>query len=233
VTLRDPCAEGPAPLLDRVARHEMVGLLGAQSSLLSAALSQLRQEGRAHPAADGVIAPEELVRDALVLSRQLASVIELLAGLEGRGGTRASPLGEVLRAAVRTCAPRDAHWLCTRVSRAAGCTPVLAAPTRAVLSNVLRNAAEHRPPGAAVGLVARRHEDALLVVLQQPGACPAPVRRCLRAQGPPATGSGLGLWLVHHLTTGMGGGVTVRSRRGRGGAADAWQLRLRLPAAAA
>ncbi|SDQ08038.1 ATP-binding protein [Quadrisphaera sp. DSM 44207] len=239
----DPAAAG-AHLLARVARHEMVGLLGAQAHLLTAALAHLPDQ----PAEPGDVgepggrAARRLVQEALAARQQLASALELLAALDRPGDAGTAPLVEVLAGAVPGEGPAP-PWLSTRVSAAAARAPVRAAPTRAVLSNVLRNAAEHREGEGPVGLTARVRGGAVLVVLDQEGRCPTAVRACLHAPAPPAGTAGLGLWLVRHLTTGMGGDVRVRSRTTPATAPPTtppttpgsayWQLRLRLPVARA
>ena len=100
-----------------------------------------------------------------------------------------------------------------------------------VLVNLLNNAADASPPGAAITLTARSSGDALEVLVEDHGAgMPAEVQARLFepffTTKDPGQGTGLGLPIVYNLVTAHRGRVEVKSAPGEG-----TRVTVRLPAA--
>jgi two-component system OmpR family sensor kinase len=104
---------------------------------------------------------------------------------------------------------------------------------RQALENVLANALQHSPVGAAVGvaIVREQRSDGLWAVVsvqdQGPGIAPELLPRLFTrfAAGPQSVGLGLGLYLAHSIAAAHGGTLTVASTPGAG---DCFQFALRL-----
>jgi signal transduction histidine kinase len=94
-----------------------------------------------------------------------------------------------------------------------------------ILSNLLRNAIRHTPPGGIVVLMAAVEEDAVRIEVRDTGGGIAPedlphiwdrFYRGRSSSGVQSEGTGLGLTLVKELTEAMGGTVAVESTVGQG-----------------
>jgi two-component system, OmpR family, sensor kinase len=104
---------------------------------------------------------------------------------------------------------------------------------RQALENVLANALQHSPVGAAVGvaIVREQRSDGPWAVVsvqdQGPGIAPELLPRLFTrfAAGPQSVGLGLGLYLAHSIAAAHGGTLTVASTPGAG---DCFQFALRI-----
>ncbi len=187
---------------------------------------------------DGAAPPATLRHDLEVIDAQVAQLQNLIADLFtlARADVRQLPLD---------CKPVDVGPLITRVVEAhaplawqtgkvevvadvdAGLPFVRADSTRLeqVLSNLLRNALGHTPPGGIVNLHACTEAEGVVIQVRDTGEgisaddLPHIWERFYRGRdssGRAGAGAGLGLALVKELVEAMNGSVSVTSQRGEG-----------------
>ena len=105
---------------------------------------------------------------------------------------------------------------------------------RQAFLNLVRNAIQHTPPGATIGVAGERTGDVIEITISDNGpGIPAAERSNIfqpfyRLQTTDRGGTGLGLALVHELVTAHRGRISVEETAGGGGAT----FRIRLPAIA-
>jgi signal transduction histidine kinase len=171
---------------------------------------------------DGEIARlQRLIDDLFTLARADAGGLAM--------ECQAVDVGPVVRQAVEALAPLA--WNSGRVEVVAELPPELPAAQAdgarlgQVLSNLLRNAIRHTPPGGIVAVLAVVEEEALRIQVRDTGEGIAPEdlphiwERFYRGGKDPTrdgSGAGLGLALVKELTEAMGGRVDVDSTVGQG-----------------
>jgi signal transduction histidine kinase len=172
---------------------------------------------------------QALIEDLFTLARAEVQGLTLEVG--------ETDVGEIVRRRVDAFAPLA--WNRERVEVVAELPPelppALADPGRLeqVLTNLLRNALRHTPPGGIVAVVARAEEESLCLEVCDTGEGIAPEElphiwerfyRGEKARSRDARGAGLGLALVKELTEAMGGTVDVESTPGQG---SCFRVRLR------
>jgi signal transduction histidine kinase len=246
LTARAPAESGPpevravaAQFNDTVARLD--ALLDSQQEFVADASHQLRT-----PLAALRLRLENLERDvaeggerdlqaALAEVERLARLVDSLLTLARADAAQPAAAPVDLAAVVEG---RAGHWSLPAGERGVGLEErvepagrVLATPgaLEQVLDNLLSNALAVSPPGSTIRIEAGTEGEAvgLHVIDQGPGMTSEQRSRAFdrfwRA-GPPGTGTGLGLAVVHRLVTADGG--TIELREASGGGLDA-AIRLR------
>jgi signal transduction histidine kinase len=171
---------------------------------------------------DGEIARlQRLIDDLFTLARADAGGLAL--------DCQTVDVGPVVRQAVDALAPLA--WNSGRVEVVAELPPNLPAAQAdgarlgQVLSNLIRNAIHHTPPGGIVAVLAAAEDEALRIQVRDTGEGIAPedlphiwerFYRGGKDQARDGSGAGLGLALVKELTEAMGGQVDVDSTVGQG-----------------
>lgn len=239
-------------------RDQVAGLLAERRELVAKVSHELRTPVatlRGHlerllvPDAEGPGAPSPVEVEAglrvmegevLRLQRLIDDLFTLSRAEAGGLALSPAPTDLVALAGARVEAMAPLAWAQARVEI------VLDAPEGAVvarvdpgrmdqiLTNLLRNAARHTPPGGIVSVRVRNADDAAVVVVRDTGEgippeeLPRVWERFYRGDAARHRdgGAGLGLALVKELTEAMGGTASVRSRPGVGTA-----FALRLPRA--
>jgi signal transduction histidine kinase len=188
-----------------------------------------RQSGMLH---DDLRHDLEVVDGEIVRLQRLIDDLFTLARADAGGlalECQAVDVGPVVRQVVDALAPLA--WNSGRVEVVAELPAELPAALAdgarlgQVLSNLLRNAIHHTPPGGIVAVLAAAEEKALRIQVRDTGEGIAPedlphiwerFYRGGKDQARDGSGAGLGLALVKELTEAMGGQVDVDSTVGQG-----------------
>ena len=231
-------------------RNRVAGLLQERRELVAAVSHELRTPvatlrgylESVLETSEASLSPE-LRLDLAVMDREterLSTLIEDLFALSrveaGKLALRPAPtdVGALVRQSVETAAPLA--WRTGRVQVVAEVPPglpqVTVDPDRLaqVLTNLLRNAVRHTPPGGIVAVVARADEASVVLEVRDTGEGISPedlprvferfYRGAGRGDGRGARragdGAGLGLALVRELAEAMGGSAAVQSEPGVG-----------------
>jgi two-component system, OmpR family, sensor kinase len=199
---------------------------------ITARLQLLHERSKRQERADDVRDTDLALRGLDRLNRLIGDILDIARLDQGifRLDVRPVDLVGLARESVKAMTTPDRH----AAVEASDEVVVYADPERArqCIENLLANAVQHSPPGAAVTMIVRleRHADrywgSLSVHNEGPGIPVELLPRLFEryAAGPGSRGLGLGLYLAKRIAVAHGGDLSVESPPGRGA-----RFELRLP----
>jgi PAS domain S-box-containing protein len=188
-------------VLNRVLRHDLRNGM----NVVMARAQQLRQRGDGDTdALDTII---ERAEELVATSERAREIGEAVRNERSVGPTDAAELVETVAADLRASSDAEVRTRTPERQSALG-----GGMLRAALTELGRNAARHAGPGATITFEVERVDGAVAIRVHDDGPGLPPEERRVLDQGdetPLEHSSGLGLWFVNWVVTGLGGRVTA------------------------